>query len=950
MSEPDLIIEAGFSDAKLAQDVRAVVAKYKAAGEQAQKAFQDATGKVSSSQAAQAHMRELDRLKRAYDPVYTATKKYEAEVEKLNRALQVGAVTQQQYGERLRAVEKDLGRAAGLIQETGAGARKMGSGWQQAGFQIGDFAVQVGAGTSAAQAFAQQAPQLLGALGAYGAIAGAAVAVAVPLGAALFKLATDSKSLEDSLKDLASATDAYVDASNLAAMTIEEQRQKYGALADEMARVNETAAIIAQSAARAANAASVKKFATQFGGFSRADDGVVNVDQLFPQGSELDRTLVNLRAKFKLTQSDAEKLAAALEKLGTAKTAPDQLAALENLQSTAVGIAGTFEAAQTKFGDLLGDKGAGALIKALGEQAGAARTAAQRLFDEYAANTDKLTALQEKLTTAEAEYQKAVGEGNKNVADIWGRAIADLTEKLKDLRAEIAASDKAFADMARGATSIAQAYGDLGASRRAGEFIAGADRMAATKAVVKKYEGYAPVARWDENAARGGYGSSTVTLSDGTIQKLTKGQSVNPVDAERDLERRIGDYFEEQRRVMGQAWDGLTAQQVAALASVQHNYGSLPDRIKPALQTGDANLIAQALAGLAMDYTRSERTAGKPATGAKPMNYDRRMGEAAAFGSTTAAAEVAERELAATKENAAALKLETEERKRKAKAVEDARKALADNLISQQKAAEFEARRAAQVGAINQGPGTDAEKAAAIAQLNAAYERQVTVMALMEEAKRRDVKLDEQMLNSTMTYRQAIEALADAKAAQVIADQEATASADRLKQAQEFAAQQTQALKDGLVDAIVEGENFSDVLAGVAKSLAKAALQAALFGEGPMATLFGGKTTGSGLLGGLFSGLFGGARASGGPVTGGVPYLVGERGPEIIVPRSAGQVIPNHALGGSTFAPSNTIVINGDASERTVALIRQELAANNRQMERLMPAKINAVNRDPLRR
>ena len=46
-------------------------------------------------------------------------------------------------------------------------------------------------------------------------------------------------------------------------------------------------------------------------------------------------------------------------------------------------------------------------------------------------------------------------------------------------------------------------------------------------------------------------------------------------------------------------------------------------------------------------------------------------------------------------------------------------------------------------------------------------------------------------------------------------------------------------------------------------------------------------------------------RQFGGPVSRGRPYLVGERGPEIVVPRSAGQVLPNEALGGVTvnFAP-----------------------------------------------
>lgn len=52
----------------------------------------------------------------------------------------------------------------------------------------------------------------------------------------------------------------------------------------------------------------------------------------------------------------------------------------------------------------------------------------------------------------------------------------------------------------------------------------------------------------------------------------------------------------------------------------------------------------------------------------------------------------------------------------------------------------------------------------------------------------------------------------------------------------------------------------------------------------------------SSLVGSLIP--IGGARAAGGPVDGGVPYLVGEKGPELFVPSSNGAITPNHALGG----------------------------------------------------
>lgn len=57
----------------------------------------------------------------------------------------------------------------------------------------------------------------------------------------------------------------------------------------------------------------------------------------------------------------------------------------------------------------------------------------------------------------------------------------------------------------------------------------------------------------------------------------------------------------------------------------------------------------------------------------------------------------------------------------------------------------------------------------------------------------------------------------------------------------------------------------------------------------------------------LFSSFLPG-RASGGPISAGQPYMVGERGPEMIVPSQSGMVIPNHALGGSGGGSSNVVV------------------------------------------
>ena len=51
-------------------------------------------------------------------------------------------------------------------------------------------------------------------------------------------------------------------------------------------------------------------------------------------------------------------------------------------------------------------------------------------------------------------------------------------------------------------------------------------------------------------------------------------------------------------------------------------------------------------------------------------------------------------------------------------------------------------------------------------------------------------------------------------------------------------------------------------------------------------------------------------KAAGGPVMGGTPYIVGERGPELFMPGRSGTIIPNDALGGG----STSVVVNVDAS------------------------------------
>ena len=71
-------------------------------------------------------------------------------------------------------------------------------------------------------------------------------------------------------------------------------------------------------------------------------------------------------------------------------------------------------------------------------------------------------------------------------------------------------------------------------------------------------------------------------------------------------------------------------------------------------------------------------------------------------------------------------------------------------------------------------------------------------------------------------------------------------------------------------------------------------------------------------------------RAMGGPVSAGSPYLVGEKGPELFIPNSSGNIAPNSSLGG--------VVVNVDATGSAVEGDSQ----TSRELGRMIGAAVQA--------
>lgn len=183
--------------------------------------------------------------------------------------------------------------------------------------------------------------------------------------------------------------------------------------------------------------------------------------------------------------------------------------------------------------------------------------------------------------------------------------------------------------------------------------------------------------------------------------------------------------------------------------------------------------------------------------------------------------------------------------------------------------------------------------------------------------------------------------LAGAEAWQTYKDRTMDAQ-QAIRQAAEASRYFGEAASNAFADAILEGRSFSDILNNLSKQVFRAGLQAAFTGQGPLAGLLGtaprassGDTVGG--IAGLFTSLF---RANGGPVEVGQAYTVGERGREMFIPNSSGQIVPIAAGRGapSSSGPSvrmgDTIIdargADAGVEQRLRALVAAQAAESRR--------------------
>lgn len=165
-------------------------------------------------------------------------------------SLTVMVQLQDQVTAPARQATKAVDNFTNSLQRSGRGANQLGAnmgkatrdtrkfamtGMQQAGYQVGDFAVQVGMGTSALQAFGQQGSQLLGIFGPFGAALGAVVAIAAALGNAFMKSSEEASDLQKNTTLLTESQDNLHKVIDLEA--IDKLKEKYGELNESVIKL-----------------------------------------------------------------------------------------------------------------------------------------------------------------------------------------------------------------------------------------------------------------------------------------------------------------------------------------------------------------------------------------------------------------------------------------------------------------------------------------------------------------------------------------------------------------------------------------------------------------------------------------------------------------------------------------------------------------------------------------
>ena len=916
-------------EASLAKFERQMAKAQKAGGDTAkgiESKFANMNQRLSKSAeaAANALVGAVDKAEKGYkdlaasvDPAAAALQRYQRQQEVLSEAVKRGVIDQAEQARMLKIIKTEYTGAlsgiapkaiaaqrgmAGLMNTSAAGRFVL----QNTAAQLGDVAVQLEMGTAASRVASQQLPQILGGFGALGGalgivapLLGTVAAVGIPLAAMLAKVGGESEDAGESVDKFTAALDDYMRYADLAKTSTFDLRKEFGDFADEvkanaeyLATLNMNKALSSLSAATQPFRQGMKDALRDLDNYREAVKDLERVEGLQAIGKATSEQVLQSREAMETFQDEADKSA---KSLGLVRSQVEQVAdALEGVEK-AEGMANVRDRAQEALDLIKQFYPEGSRLPPVLE---AAVDQLNEVVSTTAAATVEASELADELERG-ARASNSFGDYNSLAGQRRGRNAAASSAAQAGIRD---AADKGILDL------IAR--------------LEGTDKPGARN--------------YNETLGYGKFTGGEVDLVNKTLREVLQIQKQMLAHPDNTFNSSaVGRYQIVGSTLGGKNFDGQ--------GGLIRNLGlDMNERFTPELQDrlalelirengGDANAVrgqweGVKLAGLS-DNMITRAMGSDPIPGIDP-EVERRNEELAK--DALQAIERAEKEAASEKKKA--LKEEIEERKKLAEIRKDF--AAASKQMAQDE--QFE------ISLI----GKSAEQQA---RLRTEYE-------LTNKAKAEGISLTEKVAGTEQTYADVIR-----ETAQAVGD--AAAAEDRLTKARETAEEKTrflndvqQNLKDGLIGAIMAGDSFADTLGNVARMLAEASFQAALFGDGPFA--------GNG--GGLFSGVLGSIFPSATPAVGsnasgtnnwrGGLTRVNENGGEIMNLPMGTQIIPHDlsrrmvdqsARGGGIADVRVSIDQDGNLQAFVERVSNGASQRNLAAYDRGMPGRVKQIQKDP---
>jgi hypothetical protein len=324
--------------------------KLTTATERASKAQEEAAKKSEEGKRGHDQMRAaLDQLRASIDPVYASSRRYETALEQVNAAVKAGAISQGQASVILQRAETAYLGATNKVDQLGgamaqatrsAGATRMG--FQNLGYQVQDFAVQVGSGQSATVALGQQLPQLLSGFGLLGIALGTASAVLIPLAGYFLSNADGAETFADALDGVREASDELASTLDIANTPLAQLVEQFGV---GSVRVREMSAALAElqmlEALDALDAATsaVGEGLEDLRGYT---DGLAELYGEMAQGgsraaADIELQQQRIQEAYGISAAEATKIIAAMDALERATGPQEQAIAARSLADALMG-------------------------------------------------------------------------------------------------------------------------------------------------------------------------------------------------------------------------------------------------------------------------------------------------------------------------------------------------------------------------------------------------------------------------------------------------------------------------------------------------------------------------------------------------------------------------------------------------------------------------------------